>query len=91
MRKTNALELRRTLGKVLRALERDGRPILIEKSRRPAAVLISLRDYRERFVDAMASDERQRLAAEIIAMRARARRSHKTSVELVRELRGPLP
>ncbi len=91
MRKANALELRRSLGRVLRALDRDGRPILIEKGREPKAVLISLRDYRERFVDAMAADERERLAADILALRARARRSRIGSVELVRGLRGPLP
>jgi len=91
MRTTNALELRRALGKVLKQLERDGRPILIEKGRKPRAVLISLQDYSERFVDAAAADERERLAEEILALRARARRSRRTSVELVRELRGPLP
>ncbi len=88
---TNALELRRALGRVLEKLERDGRPILIEKGRKPKAVLISLRDYHERFVDAVAADERERLAEEILALRARARRSRRTAVELVRELRGPLP
>jgi prevent-host-death family protein len=91
MQKTNALELRRALGKVLRKLERNGRPILIEKGRKPTAVLISLRDYAERFVDAVAADEREHLAEEILALRRRARRSRRTSVELVRELRGPLP
>ena len=76
---TNALELRRALGKILNQLERHGRPIL------------SLRDYNERFVDAAAADERERLAEEILALRSRARRSRRTSVEVVRELRGPLP
>ena len=91
MYRTNALELRRALGKVLRRLEREGAPILIEKSRKPTAVLISLRDYQERFADAAASDERERLAEEILALRARARRSRRRSVDLLRELRGPLP
>jgi len=88
---TNALELRRALGKILNQLERHGRPILIEKGRKPKAVLISLRDYNERFVDAAAADEREHLAEEILALRSRARRSRRTSVEVVRELRGPLP
>ena len=77
---------------------RIGRPwrsswfrIFIEKGRKPKAVLISLRDYNERFVDAAAADERERLAEEILALRSRARRSRRTSVEVVRELRGPLP
>ena len=83
--------MRRALGKVLRRLERYGTPILIEKGRRPTAVLISLRDYQERFVDAIAADERERLAEEILAMRSRARRSRRKAVDLLRELRGPLP
>jgi prevent-host-death family protein len=91
MRRANALELRRALGKVLERLKRDGTPILIEKGRRPTAVLISLRDYHERFVDAIAAEERERLAAEILALRSRARRSRRRAVDLVRELRGPLP
>ena len=91
MTTTNASELRRALGRVLEKLERDGRPILIEKGRKPKAVLISLRDYHERFVDAVAADERERLAEEILALRARARRSRRTAVKLVRGLRGPLP
>lgn len=91
MQRTTALELRRTLGKVLERLERHGQPVLIERSRRPAAVLISLRDYNERFVDGIAADERQQLAQEILALRSRARRSKRTSVDLLRALRGSLP
>src|SRR5207244_9176517 len=63
METTNALQLRRTLGKVLRKLERDGKPILVEKGRKPKAVLISLRDYNERFVNAIAADEREALVS----------------------------
>jgi hypothetical protein len=54
-------------------------------------VLISLRDCRERFVDAVAAEEREHLAEEILAMRRRGRRSRRTAVDLVRKLRGPLP
>lgn len=42
---------------VLRGLERDGKPILVGKDRRPTAVLISLRDYQERFADRVAEEE----------------------------------
>lgn len=90
MRKTNALEMRRNLGKVLRDLERHGEPVLVEKNREPAAVVITLRDYRERFVDHAAAEEREQLAREILATRRRARRTGKTAVAMVRELRGPL-
>lgn len=49
-RKTNALEMRRNLGKALRQLARAGEPILVERNREPTAGLISLRDWQERFV-----------------------------------------
>lgn len=90
MSTTNALELRRALGKVLQRLEREGRPILIEKARKPTAVLISLRDYQERFADAGAAEERERLAREILGLRRRARRSRRRAVDELRDLRGPL-
>lgn len=91
MNKANALELRRALGRVLARLERDGKPIVIEKGREPKAVLISIRDYRERFADVEAAEEREQLAEDILALRARTRRSRRSAVDLVRELRGPLP
>ena len=59
MKTVNALELRQSLGKVLDHLELDGGPILVCRRRTPAAALVSLKDYRERFVDREA-DERRR-------------------------------
>jgi prevent-host-death family protein len=92
MKSTNAIEVRRSLGKVLGRLSRGGGPILVERNGKPAAVLISLDAYRERFADGEASEERQQLLAEILAARDGARRSSKrTAVEAVRALRGPLP
>ena len=91
MHKTNALAMRRALGTILRRLQHDGEPILVEHNREPAAVLISLRDFEEHFVDKVAAGERERLARDILAMRARARPTRRKAVELVRELRGRLP
>ena len=59
MKTVNALELRQSLGRVLDHLEHDGGPILVCRRRTPAAALVSLKDYRERFVDREA-DERRR-------------------------------
>jgi hypothetical protein len=44
---------------VLRSLEKDGAPILVERARKPSAVLISLKDYGERFVDRAADEQRR--------------------------------
>ena len=91
MKKTNAIEMRRSLGKVLKGLALGGAPVLVERNREPAAVLISLKDYRERFVDRIAAEEREKLVEEILAMRSHSNRPRKTAVDHVRELRGPLP
>jgi len=83
----NALELRQSLGKVLRALEADGAPIVVERARRPAAVLISLKDYRERFVDRAADEERRAVVERIAKLRfSRPRRG--TTVDVLRKLRA---
>jgi PHD/YefM family antitoxin component YafN of YafNO toxin-antitoxin module len=93
MKKVNALAVRQSLGKVLRDLERTGEPILVEKGRRPAAVLITLRDFQERFIDQTAADERRRVVKEILDFRRRQPRSdadRRPAVEILREIRGPL-
>jgi prevent-host-death family protein len=87
METVNALQLRQSLGRVLQRLHKTGRPILVEKDRKPAAVIISLEDYRKRFVDV----EADRLRAEVVERIKRAElRTPKgvSSLDLVRELRG---
>lgn len=87
MKSVNALELRQSLGKVLRTLERDGGPILVERARRPSAVLISLKDYNERFVDRSADDERRAIVQRIEEIQFRAPRG-RTSLDVLRSLRN---
>ena len=87
METVNALQLRQSLGRVLRRLEKTGRPILLEKDRKPAAVIISLDDYRTRFVDV----EADRLRAEMVERIKQAElRTPKgvSSLDLLREMRG---
>ena len=50
MEAVSARELRQSLGGVLDQLERGAGPVIVRRRRRPAAVLVSLEDYRERFV-----------------------------------------
>jgi len=91
MDRTNALEVRRSLGKVLRRLSRGGKPIVVERNGQPAAVLISLSDFRERFADVEAAEERKQLVEEILAMRRLVKPSKLAAVEQLRALRGALP
>ncbi|MBI5505105.1 MAG: type II toxin-antitoxin system Phd/YefM family antitoxin [Deltaproteobacteria bacterium] len=87
MDKVNALELRQSLGRVLQRLEKNGFPILLEKDRQPVAVIISLEDYRKRFVDVEADQLRREMVERIKSAGLRTPKGIST-LDLVRELRG---
>ena len=87
MKKTNALKMRQNLGKVLRGLQKGGRPVLVEKDRRPAAVLISLEDYNKRFVDVEADRLRNEIVEKIKGARIKLP-PEKSSLDIIRNLRA---
>ncbi len=86
MKSVNALELRQSLGRVLRRLERGGAPILVQRGRQPAAVLISLHDYRERFAERDTDERRLAIVARIKAAEFTAPK-RRTTLDLLRDLR----
>jgi prevent-host-death family protein len=65
MKTVNALKIRNQLGEVLDMLDTDESPILIEKRKKIRAVLISYDDFRTRFVDKLAEEEKRRFVAQI--------------------------
>lgn len=81
------MEMRQSVGKVLRQLERGGAPVIIERRRRAAAVLISLDDYERRFADRDADEKREEIVRSIRALRFKAP-SGKTTLDLLRKLRS---
>ena len=83
----NALELRQSLGKVLRRLERNGAPILVCRGRTPAAALVSLKDYQERFVDREADERRREVVARLKKTKFRPPREG-TTLDVLRDLRS---
>ena len=87
MKTVNALQLRQSLGRVLTQLERDGAPIVVQRGRRPAAVLISLRDYQERFAD-KAADEHRRAVVDALKATRFSKPVRRTTLDLLRELRA---
>ena len=87
MKTVNALQLRQSLGKVLDQLEHDGAPIVVCRRRTPAAALVSLKDYRERFVDREADDQRRRVVAKLSKLRFQSPRTG-TTLDLLRDLRS---
>jgi PHD/YefM family antitoxin component YafN of YafNO toxin-antitoxin module len=87
MKKTNALALRQNLGSIIDQLLQQGEPILVEKGRHPVAVLISLEDYRKRFVDVAADIQRRELVEKICKANIKLPPG-KSSIEIVREIRS---
>jgi len=72
MKRVSALDLRQSLGKVVRDLKRTGEPIILEKRHEAVAVLITLEDFEERFAERAATSARRELLAKIDAMARRA-------------------
>ena len=85
MEHVNALQMRQSLGKVLQRLAKTGKPVLVEKGRRPAAVLISLEDFKKRFVDQEADEARRQIVRGIKEARAVLPES---ALVVLRRLRG---
>ncbi len=85
--KVNALQLRQSLGKILEKLKKTDEPIIIEKGRQPVAVLVSLKVFRERFIDLREEQKRQEM---LEAFRLSAANPVEDSLAALREARyGP--
>ncbi|MCL4449151.1 MAG: type II toxin-antitoxin system Phd/YefM family antitoxin [Actinobacteria bacterium] len=87
MKQVNALQLRQSMGKVVEGILRTGEPVILEKGRKPVAVLISIKDFEERFVEKAAAEARQALLAEIETL-SRVSSDTTSSVDILREARG---
>jgi|HubBroStandDraft_6_1064221.scaffolds.fasta_scaffold1995255_1 prevent-host-death family protein len=86
MEKANALQLRQNMGRIVQRLKDKGEPILIEKDRKPVAVLISLEDYQRRFVDIDADIKRREMIEEIKQAQMKLPKGI-SSLDLIRSLR----
>mgnify|MGYP001584691461 CR=1 FL=1 len=86
MQKTNALQLRQSLGAILKKLQSEKQPILIERNSKPAAVLITLEDYQKRFVDQEADEKRKNLVKRIKELRV-SLPENTNSIDFIRDLR----
>jgi len=87
VKEVNALTLRNHLGAILDQLGRTGEPVLISKGRKTKAVMITPEQFEQRFLVYQAEEKRRELLAKIRASRS-ARIGRKSSVDVLRELRG---
>ena len=87
MYKVSALQIRQGFGKILKKLQQINDPILIEKGRLPVAVLISLKTFKERFIDYADQKKKEDLLKRFEAC---ATPGKEDSLQVLRELRyGP--
>ena len=86
MKEVTAAELRQAMGKVAKRLARTGEPILLKLGNKPVGVLVSLKDFEERFALHAAATRRRALMDEILADRVKAERRID---EVLHELRKP--
>lgn len=87
MKTVNALTIRNNLGKVLDQLARSGEPVLISKGRKVRAVLITVEDFKTRFLDRQTEEERKRILAAVRELKA-DKLEDIDSLEVLREMRG---
>jgi PHD/YefM family antitoxin component YafN of YafNO toxin-antitoxin module len=73
MKEVSAAELRQAMGKVARRLERTGEPILLKLGNKAVGVLVSVKDFEERFALHDAGARRRALMEEILADRVTPR------------------
>lgn len=68
MKHISAVQLRQSVGKVVKMLEKNNEPVILDKGNKPVAVIISLRDFNERFVEKAAEEARLELVRKINVM-----------------------
>ena len=83
----NALKIRNNLGEVLDTLTKTGEPILVSKGREIRAVLITPEQFKRRFLDYQAEEQKRQLLQTIEGLQANSLEGQ-DSLDLLRELRG---
>lgn len=87
MKTVNALTIRNNLGEILDMLNKTGDPILVSKGREIRAVLITPQQFKRRFLDYQAEEQKKQLLKTIEELKEN-RLEKQDSVEVLRELRG---
>lgn len=87
MKIINALKIRNNLGEILAELNKTGEPVLVSKGRKIQAALITPEQFQRRFLDYQ-TEEKKRGLLDIIEGLKDRRIGAKSSVDVLRELRG---
>jgi prevent-host-death family protein len=87
MKTVNALTIRNKFGEVLSYLEETHEPVLVTKGKKLKAALVPIDDFKTRFLDKQAEEEREKLLEWIRDVR-KPGLENIDSVEALRQLRG---
>ncbi|MDY7030950.1 MAG: type II toxin-antitoxin system Phd/YefM family antitoxin [Thermodesulfobacteriota bacterium] len=87
MKTVNALKIRNNLGEVLDSLARTGEPVLVSKGKKIKAVLITPEQFKTRFLDYQAEEQKKCLLETIESLKDESTDSG-NSIDVLRELRG---
>ena len=87
MNTVNALKVRNQFGEVLDLLDNKKEPILITKNKKVRAVLICYEDFKIRFLDKQAEEEKEKFLKQVESHVASSL-IPEDSVETLRKLRG---
>ena len=87
MKTVNALRIRNNLGEILDMLHKTGDPIFVSKGREIRAVLITPDQFKKRFLDYQAEEQKRQLLETIEALQS-DRVEKQDSVKVLRKLRG---
>ena len=87
MEEVNALKLRNHLGAILDRLRDKGEPILVSKSKKIRAVLVTPEQFEKRFLDWQAEEQRKRFLEDVAALKKKSN-NRLDSLTILRQLRG---
>ena len=87
MKHISMVQLRQSVAKIVKMLAKNNEPIILDKGNKPVAVIISLKDFNERFGEKAAEEERLELFRKIDAM-AIASKDSRPAEDIVRGLRN---
>jgi prevent-host-death family protein len=87
MKTVNALTIRNKFGEVLSYLEETHEPVLVTKGKKLKAALVPIDDFKTRFLDKQAEEEREKLLERIRGVR-KPGLENIDSVVALRQLRG---
>jgi prevent-host-death family protein len=84
MKKINALKFRQSFGAILDDLAKKQEALVIERSSKPVAVLISYEEFKRRFVDKFAENLKQEIISQF---KKNSIKSKENTTQILRKIR----